>query len=124
MPYFFLALSIVSNVLGQILMKYAADRLNIAGHASGLLMRSILGNPYIYVGAFFYLLGMAAWLVTLSKLELSVAYPFMAITYVLVTFASFLLFKESITVLKIIGMSLIFVGILVLSFSVSKKGSL
>lgn len=122
MPYVFLAASIVSNFLGQILMKYAADRINFSGSFGVDLFKSMLVSPHLLAGAAFYFLGMIAWLLTLSKLELSFAYPFMAITYVLITLASFILFKESVTGLKIAGITLILLGILVLGMSLGQKG--
>lgn len=121
MSYVFLSLSIVSNVLGQLLMKYAADRINFDSSAGTVLIKHMLSSPFVIIGAGFYFLGMVAWLITLSKLELSFAYPFMAISYILVTFASFVLFKEPITTMKIAGILLIFIGVVVLGLSVGQR---
>jgi len=115
MAYIFLFLSIVANSLGQILMKYGADRLSIDKLFAWGTLREVVFNPYVIAGIFTYVFGMFAWLFTLSKLELSVAYPFLALTYVVVFFAAAILFKETILISKILGVALIIIGIVLVS---------
>jgi multidrug transporter EmrE-like cation transporter len=115
MAYVFLFISIAANSLGQILMKYAADRLTIDKLFAWASLREILLNPYVIGGITTYVIGMFAWLFTLSKLELSVAYPFLALTYVVVFVAAVVLFKETVLATKILGVVLIMAGIILVS---------
>jgi multidrug transporter EmrE-like cation transporter len=117
MAFVYLFISILCNVTGQILMKFAADELNFGGGFKLSTLVSVIANPYIAAGVVFYVLGLFTWLITLSKLELSVAYPFQALSFILVGLSSVLLFHESITIHKVIGFVLISVGILVISTS-------
>jgi len=50
----------------------------------------------------------------MTKLELSFAYPFMSLSFVLVFIFSALIFHESITTPKVLGMLLIIAGIVVI----------
>ncbi|SEH05457.1 4-amino-4-deoxy-L-arabinose-phosphoundecaprenol flippase subunit ArnF [Candidatus Venteria ishoeyi] len=51
----------------------------------------------------------------MTKFELSYAYPFMSASFVLVFLISVILFQESITMYKVIGLGLIIIGIFVSS---------
>ena len=48
----------------------------------------------------------------MTKFELSYAYPFTSLSFVLVLVASALFFREAITVPKVLGLALIVVGII------------
>ena len=121
MAYIFLSLSILCNVSGQLLMKVASDKIDFGSGLSILAIKNIFLNPFVILGAGFYFMGLITWLLTLSKLELSVAYPFQALSFILVIAASLLVFKESFSTAKLIGIVFIVIGILILSFTVSKK---
>jgi multidrug transporter EmrE-like cation transporter len=51
----------------------------------------------------------------MTKFELSYAYPFMGLTFVLVFVASVFLFAESVTIYKVLGLALIVLGIIIAS---------
>ncbi len=54
----------------------------------------------------------------MTKLELSYAYPFVGLTFVLVLVFSVVLFKEPLTLYKIIGVGFIAIGIIISSRSI------
>ena len=64
------------------------------------------------VAGFFALL---CWLAAMTKFELSYAYPFMSLAFVLVLIFSAVLFHEAVTVPKVLGVVLIMAGIIVAS---------
>ena len=55
------------------------------------------------------------WILALSKLHLSAAYPYLAISYVLIFIASILIWNEPVSAGKVLGYSLIVTGIVVVS---------
>ena len=57
--------------------------------------------------------GPLCWLAAMTKFELSYAYPFMSLAFVLVLVLSALLFHEALTTAKILGVLLIIAGIIV-----------
>ena len=59
--------------------------------------------------------GVAAvcWVYALTKFELSRAYPFMSATFVLVLIGSAVFFNEHLSVLKVLGLTLIVAGLVV-----------
>jgi drug/metabolite transporter (DMT)-like permease len=77
----------------------------------------VFSNPYVISAVIMTLLTASAWILALSKAELSNAYPFMALSYVLVAVFSLLFFKEDITVLRWFGILVICLGVFLVSRS-------
>jgi multidrug transporter EmrE-like cation transporter len=105
----FVILSVALNAFAQVFMKQASGR--------GLSMGSILTNIPLFFAGFFYLISIALWLHGLSKMDLSKAYPFQSLGYVLVFFCSYLFLGEKISVAQLFGLAIICAGILVLGIS-------
>lgn len=108
MVYSFLLMNILFLVAGQILWKVAV--MNIKSwsiHAIGTLLLS----PFFWGGAMLYVLATCLWLVVLSKLPLSVAYPTQSISYVFGAVLALLLFKETVTTVQWVGMIIILFGV-------------
>ena len=68
-------------------------------------------EPHIMGGMVCYVLSLAVWIVGLSRIPVSVAYPMLSIGYVVNVLAAWWLFGESITPLKIAGVSFIIIGV-------------
>lgn len=67
-------------------------------------------SPLILLGLIIYGVSVAMWLWVLSKVELSVAYPFVGVSFLLtMAFGAFLL-NESVTPMRIVGTILIASG--------------
>jgi multidrug transporter EmrE-like cation transporter len=116
MSYFYIFLTIVLTVYGQLIIKWQVTK---AGALPDALLNKITFlfglflNPWIasaFVAAF---LASLFWMAAMTKLPLSHAYPFMSLAFVLVLIASGLFFHEPITALKIAGILLIALGIIV-----------
>ena len=92
---------------GQLLFKLAAGRL------AGERIMTLVVNPYLLLGLALYGIATLAWVWELRSVPLSQAYPFMAVSFVLVPIASFFLLGESLSAGKLIGALLISIGIVV-----------
>lgn len=112
--YAFLFASILLNVTGQTFMKLGANALkNIEISIPGLL--NTFMNPWIIMGLGAYGISTIFWIISLSKFDLSVAYPFLSLGYILVLIVSVFLFKENINELRVLGVVLIMVGVVLIS---------
>ncbi|MFC2078676.1 EamA family transporter [Candidatus Bipolaricaulota bacterium] len=80
-----------------------------------LFLLSQFRNPWILSG--FAAAGLAAlcWMAALTQFDLTHAYPFMSLSFVLVLILSSVLLGESVTTAKVIGIALILAGILMSS---------
>jgi multidrug transporter EmrE-like cation transporter len=106
--YLHLAASIGFGVAGQLLMKSAA--LNSAQNPQGLISLATL----LALGV--YGLGVVNWILALRNVNLGVAYSVSSLNYVGIFLGSYFLFDEVITVQRLIGVGLIFIGVLLIVF--------
>jgi drug/metabolite transporter (DMT)-like permease len=115
-----IGLSIITGVVGQTTIKMGISRPGAAEGADGLvgLVKMILGSPLVLLGLFFYGVGALAWIAALTRLDLSVAYPFLALNFVLIALSSWLVLNERIPLLRWVGIAVICGGILLVAASI------
>ena len=109
---------ILLTVYGQMVFKWQAMGLGAfpAGWAErGLFLLRILFNPWIVSSYAAALLASLFWLAALRRLDLSYAYPFTSLAFVLVLILSAIFFHEAVTAPKVAGLILILIGIIVAS---------
>jgi drug/metabolite transporter (DMT)-like permease len=106
---------------GQILLKSAMNAMGKIGPeqlASPIsLGLRMLSDPKLVLAAFLYFFGFLLWMVILSRLELSKAYPILALSYCLVALASWAIFGEHLSLLRIGGTTVICLGVVMVGFS-------
>src|SRR5688572_14692681 len=117
MGYFYILLTLLFTVYGQLILKW---RLNSFELPQGVidkiffLLKSIF-DPYIFSSFFSAFLASLTWMLALKEFDLSKAYPFMSLSFIIVLLISFLFLKETLSVQKIVGCVLIIAGIIVIS---------
>ena len=100
--------SVALAATGQVMMRLGMS--SLGGEALPATIRAGLGEPLVLLGFLCYALSSASWLVVLSRVPLSVAYPFGALSYVIVVLVA-LLTGEQIPPLRWVGVALIVAGI-------------
>jgi drug/metabolite transporter (DMT)-like permease len=112
-------LSISIAVGGQLLLKIGINRIGISDFSSfsalGGFFAGIIKSPLVIVGLLLYVISAAIWMVVLSTVDLSFAYPFLGFTYVLVLVLSKFILKEDVNPLRWTGALIITAGVIVLS---------
>ncbi len=109
-------LSVALGVTGQIFLKQGVSADGpITGFNRALLVTFF--RPLVLLGLFSYGLSSIAWLVVLSRTELSFAYPMIALGYVLVFFLSWWFFQEQVTWVRIVGLFLICFGVVLVAIT-------
>jgi len=101
-------------IAGQMLMKLAVVRsggmpvleIGIAG-----LVRKFAAVPYILIGFALYGVSSILWLEVLTKLDFSVAFPMVSVTYIGTLFVGRLVFDEPVNIYRIFGVLLICSGV-------------
>jgi multidrug transporter EmrE-like cation transporter len=110
--YLFIGATLGLTLFGQVMMKWRA--LAHAPSAAGgrvaylIAMYTDVGVWSCYAAAFG---ASVAWSLAIQRTALTIAYPFMALTFVLVPLAGVFLFRESLSMLQLVGVSLIVVGV-------------
>ncbi|PMS30413.1 Small Multidrug Resistance (SMR) protein [Trinickia symbiotica] len=64
-----------------------------------------------------YVVSVGVWIIGLSRVDVSIAYPMLSLGYVVNAFAAWYLFGEALTMQRLIGIAIILVGVLVLARS-------
>ena len=116
MEYLLVVLSVTMTTMGQIFQKLGAVRIKEEMGAGKTVLAAAM-NIHIFLGVGALGLGAFLWLIVLSRMELSLAYPMMSLGYVLVTVASRYFFKEEIPTHRYIGIATIIMGIVLISRS-------
>ena len=96
---------------GQMLFKQAALSLPAIDKVGALV--ALARSPWIWAAGTLYTVAVVLWVVILQKLPLSIAYPFVALSFVVVPLAAALFFHESLTMKTLLGAVLILAGIYV-----------
>ncbi len=74
-------------------------------------------EPHIVGGMFCYAASLVVWIMGLSRVEVSIAYPLLSLGYVLNAAAAWYLFGESLTALRMAGIGCIVLGVLLIARS-------
>jgi drug/metabolite transporter (DMT)-like permease len=118
MGYLFIALTVFFTVYGQLVLKYEINSVPSIPDGLpliGFLAKFVIFRPLVLSGLLSGLLAAFAWMAALSKFELSYAYPYMSLNFVVVVVLSFILFAEGINAYKLVGLVLICIGVFVVS---------
>lgn len=110
--YLLLILSIITLSLGQLCLKKGVDGYPIQPQF-GSILRAFF-QPYIFIGCVFYAISSVIGFFVLKELPVSVAFPSMSVTYVIIFLVSILYFGEQFTLFKMCGIFSIIGGVILL----------
>ncbi len=116
MSYFFVFLTVFLTVYSQIIIKWqvlAAGAFPVESVDRLWFLAKLLVNPWVVSALAAGLLAVVSWMAAMTRLDLSHAYPFMSLAFVLVLVLSAMVFHEPVNAWKIAGLVLITVGIIV-----------
>ena len=106
----------------QLILKLGAEQ--IANKNNGIIYGDsivsalmVFMNPFIFFGMVIYVLSAGIWIWVLSKVDISLAYPFISISFILTLVFGALVFNEPINTAKLIGTTLIITGCLFIARS-------
>jgi multidrug transporter EmrE-like cation transporter len=109
-------ISVMLATTGQFLLKAGMDKVGYVGvdqvRKPLALAMTVARTPQIVFGMGFFVLASVFWLVVLSRLPLSTAYPFAGLTYILTTAIAKFGLKEQVPGMRWVGILLIVGGII------------
>lgn len=112
--------SVSLSALAQITLKHGVTvggGLAAAGQDGGVLgaLLALLGNGYVMLGLVMYAASAVVWLLVLARLDVSVAYPFVGLGFVLTMLFGYLFFGEPVGLARIAGTMLVVAGVVIIS---------
>jgi multidrug transporter EmrE-like cation transporter len=113
-------LGVLLNAIAQLLLKAGTNRVgefaftweNVLPIGTKLAL-----NPPILAGLGCYVVSVVVWILGLSRVPVSVAYPMLSVGYILNALAAWMLFGESLTAQKLAGIGFIVVGVFLVARS-------
>ena len=116
LDYLYIAATIVFTVYGQLILKWRIAKLGpLPAEALNKLrfLVSLLFDLAIFSGFAAAFLASLAWMAAMTRFELSHAYPFMSLNFVIVLLLSGWLLSEPLTPQRLAGVALIVAGTVV-----------
>lgn len=116
--YLYVFATIGFTVYGQLILKWRIAKYGPLPGSFSIKVKFLsflLIDPIILSGFFAAFLASLAWMAAMTKFELSHAYPFMSLNFVIVLILSGVLLREPVTLQKTMGVGLIVLGTLVSS---------
>lgn len=115
----FILISVTLSALAQVAMKFGMSRPGVQsaleGTDSARILWSVGTSPGVIGGVSLYVVSVFFWLWVLSKIDVSLAYPFVSLGFLLTMVFAFLFLGESLGPSKIMGTVLVFAGVLLVA---------
>jgi multidrug transporter EmrE-like cation transporter len=115
--HLYVLLTIVFTVYGQLVLKWQmkdVGPLPESGLQKLVFLFALVANPWILSGFAAAFLASLSWMAAMTRLEMSYAYPFMSLAFVIVVGAGSLVYGEALTIGKILGTLLVICGLIVM----------
>jgi multidrug transporter EmrE-like cation transporter len=118
--YSLLFVGVLLNATAQLLLKAgtnAVGRFEFVADNIVPMATRLAFEPHIVGGMVCYGVSLVVWIMGLSRVEVSIAYPLLSLGYVINAAAAWYLFGESLTALRIAGIGFIVLGVLLIARS-------
>jgi drug/metabolite transporter (DMT)-like permease len=113
-----IVISVMLGVVGQLMLKQG---MNVMGPQSlspdkiPTILWKVATSPWVVIGLLVYVSATFFWLIALSRVELSYAYPFASLSYIFMLAASWRLMGENPSLPRLGGVALICLGVIIIS---------
>lgn len=120
LSFLLLMLGVLLNAAAQLLLKAGT---NAVGHFAFSPENIVpvgwrlATEPHILGGMTCYAMSLVVWIMALSRVEVSLAYPMLSVGYVINALAAWYLFGEAVTPARLIGIGIIILGVFVIARS-------
>ncbi|MBV2234606.1 MAG: EamA family transporter [Sterolibacterium sp.] len=118
--FFLIIAGVLLNACGQLLLKAGT---NAVGHFEFQLDNllpvglKLAFQPYIMSGVVCYVISLVVWIMALSRVPVSIAYPMLSIGYIINAFVAWQWFGEPLSAQKLLGIGFIAIGVYVVARS-------
>ena len=113
-PYPLILLGVLLNAAAQLLLKAGTNAVGRFAFTTDSLVpvaARLAFEPHIVAGCACYAVSLVVWIMGLSRVEVSIAYPLLSLGYVINAAAAWYLFGESLTVMRLAGIAFIIFGV-------------
>lgn len=111
---------VLLNAIAQLALKASVSDTGVISLDLQSLLSSagtLISNLWLWVGLICYAISVVVWILALSRVDVSIAYPMLSIGYILNAVAASHLFNEPMGMGKVIGIGVIILGVYILARS-------
>lgn len=113
-------LGVLLNAAAQLLLKAGTNSVGAFAFSRDNILPiglKLATEPHIAGGLACYVVSVVVWIMALSRVQVSVAYPMLSIGYVVNAIAAWYLFGEAVTPTRLAGIGIIIVGVYIVARS-------
>ena len=113
-------LGVLLNAAAQLLLKAGTNAIGHFTFSTENILpigMKIASEPHILGGLACYAVSVVVWIMALSRVEVSIAYPMLSIGYLVNAIAAWYLFGEAVTLMRMTGIGIIIVGVYIVARS-------
>ena len=111
---------VLLNAIAQLLLKAGTNAVGHFDFQAGNIVPislKLASQPYILGGMTCYAISLVVWIMALSRVPVSIAYPMLSIGYVINAFIAWHWFGEALSAQKLLGIGCIVLGVYVITRS-------
>ena len=111
---------VLLNAGAQLLLKAGTNSVGVFEFSRENLLPvgwKLATEPHIAGGLACYVVSVVVWILALSRVEVSIAYPLLSVGYVVNAIAAWYLFGEALTPLRLTGIGVIIIGVVLVARS-------
>ena len=111
---------VLLNAGAQLLLKAGTNAVGAFEYSGANILPvgvKLATEPHIIGGLGCYVISVVVWILALSRVEVSIAYPLLSVGYVVNAIAACYLFGEAVTPMRLIGIGVIIVGVFLVARS-------
>jgi multidrug transporter EmrE-like cation transporter len=121
LPAFTLIMAgVLLNAMAQLALKASVKgtgSIELSASKALPVASQLMAEPWLWVGLGCYGVSVIIWILALSRVDVSIAYPMLSVGYVVNAIAAYALFGEALTPGRMIGIGIIILGVTVLARS-------
>ncbi|MGZ5049993.1 MAG: SMR family transporter [Methylobacter sp.] len=111
---------VMLNAVAQLALKASVKEMGAIGlnlSSSATAFFRLAGEPFLWTGLTCYGVSVIVWILALSRVDVSIAYPMLSMGYVVNALAAWYLFGEAMNPSRLIGIGIVLLGVYVLARS-------
>lgn len=113
-------IGVLLNAVAQLALKASVrdtGSIELSASSAVPVAGQLMSEPWLWVGLFCYGISVIVWILALSRVDVTIAYPMLSVGYVVNAIAAYALLGESLTAGRLIGIGIIILGVTVLARS-------
>jgi len=111
-------ISVTISAIAQVTLKQGMSSPAVQQGLTGgwlEIVSAVGSNLYVWLGLIFYVLGAVLWLGVLARVDVSIAYPFVGLGFILTALFGVFLLGEAFSVIRFVGTCLVVLGIILVT---------